>query len=184
MQPNRLTFSHGLTSDARARLLEHFSGDGPPANDRWAALWNKGDFLPWDRGTPSPALKDALEEHEQLFGHSVFIKDSVTGATRRKRALVPGCGRGYDVLLLASFGYDAYGLEVSSKAVSCCKEFAAENKYPVKDGSIGPGQATFILGDFFKEDWLSEVKGGQDFELFYDYTVSYLIPRVTTPECN
>ncbi|KAG8413374.1 hypothetical protein J3458_012943 [Metarhizium acridum] len=172
MPPSTIAFTEKLTADARSRLLEHFSGDGPPANDRWAALWDKGDFLPWDRGTPSLALEDALKEHKDLLGPSVFITDALTGETRRKRALVPGCGRGYDVLLLASFGYDAVGLEVSSEAIACCKAFAQANKekYPVQDGSIGPGKATFIQGDFFKEGWLNKVDGGRTFELFYDYT--------------
>ena len=173
MPGNTLTFSHGLTADARKRLVEHFSGEGLAINDRWAALWDEGDFLPWDRGLPSPALADALEQHQELFGHSVFIHDPETGKERRKRALVPGCGRGYDVLLLASFGYDAYGLDVSSTAVELCREFAAGNKdkYPAKDDNRGPGKATFLSGDFFQDDWLGDIEGGQRFELIYDYTV-------------
>ncbi len=39
-------------TDARARLLAHFSGDTAAHSDRWSELWDKGDFLPWDRGTP------------------------------------------------------------------------------------------------------------------------------------
>lgn len=173
MSQKTLKFNHGLTADARKRLLEHFSGEGPSANDRWAALWDDGSFLPWDRGTPSPALKDALEQHPELFGSSIFIKDPFTGEHRRKRALVPGCGRGYDVLLLASFGYDAYGLEISSTAVKRCHEFAENYKdeYPVKDTRTGAGKVTFLEGDFFGNGWLKLMDGGQTFELFYDYTV-------------
>jgi len=172
MPSNQLSFSHGLTADARKRLLEHFSGDGPPASERWAQLWDSGDFLPWDRGSPNPALVDSLELREDILGNSCFIKDPVTGEQRRKRALVPGCGRGYDVIFLASLGYDAYGLEVSAKAVELCKEFAEDYKdeYPAKDENVGAGKAKFILGDFFKNDWLGEVDGGGTFEILYDYT--------------
>ena len=46
---------------------------------------------------------------------------------QRRKALVPGCGRGVDVLLLASFGYDAYGLECSATAVDACKKEEKEN---------------------------------------------------------
>ena len=183
MSDKTLTFSHGLTADARKRLVEHFSGEGLAANDRWAALWDKGDFLPWDRGVPSPALADALEQHQELFGHSVFVHDPETGKARRKRALVPGCGRGYDVLLLASFGYDAYGLDVSSTAVELCREFAAVNKneYPTRDDNTGPGTATFLSGDFFQDDWVGDIEGGQTFELIYDYTVRWFSPYLCYP---
>ena len=135
------------------------------------ALWNKGEFLPWDRGAPSPALEDFLVDRKVLIGPCII--DDSAGVKRRKKAFVPGCGRGYDVLLLASFGYDALGLEVSESAVKRCFEEKEKHgdKYPAKDPSIGTGHIDFVEGDFFKDDWIARASI-QQFDLIYDYTVS------------
>lgn len=159
-------------TDARGRLLAHFSGDTAAHSDRWSELWDKGDFLPWDRGTPNPALEDVLA-HQQDLIRNCYVKDG-RGGQRRKKALVPGCGRGYDVLLLASVGYDVYGLEVSQSAVQMCRREQDTNghNYPVRDVTVGAGKATFLLGDFFGDGWSSDIDGGPVFELIYDYTVN------------
>jgi hypothetical protein len=99
-----------------------------------------------------------------------------TLSQRRKKALVPGCGRGVDVLLLASFGYDAYGLEYSEMALEACKQEQEQNghKYPVHDNTIGAGKVTFVQGDFFDDAWF-ETLGltRHSFDLIYDYTVYF-----------
>lgn len=138
--------------ESRARLQSHFASHSDQSG-RWEALWGKGDFLPWDRGMPNPALEDLLNDRRDLIG-SCMIDDGF-GGKRRKRAFVPGCGRGYDVLLLGSFGYDAYGLEVSETAVKRCVEEQESNghKYPVRDITCGAGQTKFFLGDFFAHEW-------------------------------
>lgn len=151
--------------------MSHFSGDTSKHPKRWAELWDKGDFLPFDRGMPNPALVDLLTDRQDFIGSSL-VRNGV-GGKQRKTALVPGCGRGYDVLLLASFGYDAYGLEVSETAVKRCIEERKTNgdKYPVNDVSIGAGKATFLVGDFFVSDWMKNVEGDGKVDLIYDYTV-------------
>ena len=162
----------GSTLDeARAKLAAHFAGDGAAKGDKWETLWKDGEFLPWDRGIPSPALSDLLSDRQDLIQSARVIKDA--GTTQRKSALVPGCGRGYDVLLLSSFGYDAYGLEVSESAVEKCFQEREKHgrNYAVKDISIGAGKTDFISGDFFENTWLSQV-GTRKFDLIYDYTVS------------
>ncbi|KAL8695222.1 MAG: hypothetical protein Q9218_000260 [Villophora microphyllina] len=158
-------------SDDRSRLSKHFDGPECSYTDRWANLWDAGDFLPWDRGGPNPALIDLLDQRKDLLG-DCFVQENAD-IRRRKTALVPGCGRGYDVLLFASYGYDAYGLEVSAKAVErCLEEKAAKgHKYSAKDESAGSGKSNFIIGDFFQSDWSSDIDGGGSFDLIYDYTV-------------
>jgi len=156
--------------DVREQLRQHFSVPYTQHNDRWHNLWEKGEFLPFDRGQPNPALIDTLTDRHTLVGKPVISHNGKT----RKRALVPGCGRGYDVLLLAAFGYDAYGLEVSESAVKACNEFAEKEfaQYTTKGSEYGCGLVKFILGDFFKTDWFEELRlpaGG--FDLIYDYTV-------------
>lgn len=215
-------------NDARARLKAHFAGDDDDDDDdvsthtkKWSELWDKGDFLPWDRGVPNPALVDLLvassSDRGDLYDHSVgtstyFVDDDDDGndvvvvvggdssrdgneaeaggkgrerrirrRRRRRKALVPGCGRGYDVLLLAGFGYDALGLEVSEGAVRrCWEEWEKEKErgkgeggmYAVRDEEgVGAGEVRFVRGDFFagEGEWMGDGEGG--FDLIYDYTV-------------
>ena len=154
--------------------MSHFAGDISKHQNKWSDLWDKGDFLPWDRGMPNPALVDILTHQRDLLG-TCFVQDD-SGKRRRKKALVPGCGKGYDVLLLASFGYDAFGLEVSQTAVKRCYEEQKSNghEYPVRDDSTGAGAVKFMHGDFFGTGWMSSMEGDAKFDLIYDYTVGKL----------
>lgn len=159
--------------DARARLQGHFKEyEGDKYGEGWEKLWANGDFLPWDKGAPNPALIDTLRERQDIIGNVIL---EIDGKQRRKKALVPGCGRGVDVLLLKSFGYDVIGLEYSETAVKVCHGFEKEhgNEYAVYDPKVGQGSAQFIVGDFFKDDWLAGIAGPEaKFDLIYDYTVS------------
>lgn len=149
----------------------------------WSELWNRADNLPWDKGFPNPALEDTLIQYAPTIGSSTIShKEGNQVPIRRKKALVPGCGRGVDVLLLASFGYDAFGLECSAAALGKCKEeegkVKEEGRYPVRyDGErFGRGKVVFVQGDFFKDDWLWALgmpgtDAGGCFDLVYDYTV-------------
>lgn len=153
-----------------ARFFTNFQGE--KYVDGWANIWNIGEFRIWDKECPNPALEDALARRE-LFGDP--IATDPRGYLYRKKALVPGCGRGVDVLLLASFGYDAYGLECSAVAVEACNQekLKNRNRYPIRDPMAGWGNATFIQGDFFKDDWLEEMHLSRNcFDLIYDYRVS------------
>ena len=154
--------------------MAHFAGDASKHANRWSDLWDRGDFLPWDRGIANPALADTLTDKRDLLG-ACFVEDN-SGKKRRKRALVPGCGKGYDVLLLASFGYDAFGLEVSQTAVKRCYEEQKANghNYPVRDEASGAGAVKFIHGDFFGNDWMISIEGDDKVDLIYDYTVKQL----------
>ncbi|MCJ1412088.1 hypothetical protein MMC19_006180 [Ptychographa xylographoides] len=160
--------NHGLTSMFAGAESEHSS--------HWQRLWDKGDFLPFDRGFPNPALEDVLISRTNVIGTPLQNTDG-SRRVRRKTALVPGCGRGYDVLLLASFGYDAYGLEISETAVQRCREEQKRNghKYPVRNQEVGLGKAQFLLGDWFDHfAWKNDAGDIEDirgFDLIYDYTV-------------
>lgn len=151
-------------TDARTKLSSHFEGAENLHHQKWEALW-KEKFLPWDKGFPSPALVDLLAERQDLFG---------APEGRKKKALVPGCGKGYDVLLLSAYGYDAYGLDVSETALEAAKETEAKMKgdemYEIK-GVEKRGSINWIVGDFFTDDFLKDVEGEGAFDLIYDYTV-------------
>jgi hypothetical protein len=141
----------------------------------WASLWDKGDNLPWDRGFPNPALEDTLVQRAGTIGGPI-AQDG-----ERRKALVPGCGRGVDVLLFASFGYDAYGLECSAAAFEACKKEEKVNngQYRVRDEKVGKGKVTFVQGDYFDDTWLKEIGVPRNgFDVIYDYTVCLLTATV------
>lgn len=166
----------------RERLRQHFLARDPSAHPAgWNELW-EASFAPWDKGRPNPALVDALSQRADLFPSLPTAPSApppASGRTprRRPRALVPGCGRGYDVLLLASHGYDAYGLEASARALEACATLRREqgHEYPALDPEVGCGEVKFLAGDFFSSDWVKEVEGGvgEGFDLIYDYTVRW-----------
>ncbi|KAJ5190431.1 uncharacterized protein N7498_009416 [Penicillium cinerascens] len=154
--------------DVQAHLAQY---QGDRYVDGWAALWDKGGNLPWDKGFPNPALEDVLVQQKGTLGGP--IAQDAQGQSYRRKALVPGCGRGVDVLLLASFGYDAYGLEYSAAAVEACrKEEAEEHSWDrVRDQTVGRGKVTFVQGDFFDDAWLQKIGVELNgFDLIYDYT--------------
>lgn len=90
----------------------------PPMD--WDEKYRRGDVF-WDKGAPSPPLRQYLEQHPV-----------------RGRALVPGCGRGHDVALAVDCGLDATGLDIAPTAVA-----EARVLYPKLSDR-------FVVGDFFQ----------------------------------
>ena len=73
----------------------------------WDECYQKGETR-WDKGAPSPAMRQYLERHA-VRGH----------------ALVPGCGRGHEVALAVEHGLDATGLDIAPTGIA-----EARAKYP------------------------------------------------------
>lgn len=154
---------------------DNLSDHGP----KWSSLWEER-YTPWDRAIPSVALRDLLVSRPDLV-------PPASQSAQRPRALVPGCGRGHDVLLLAlAFGYDVVGLDYAAGAI---KEAAANQEavearlragdeeltalyHGTTDGQV-KGQVRWATGDFFDDAWLEECGVGRDcrFDLIFDYTV-------------
>jgi hypothetical protein len=82
-------------------------------NARWEQNWhNGGEGLPpggmWDAHKSSPAL-DAL------------LAAGTLGDLAGRKAFIPGCGRGYDLVTLVRAGAaEAVGLDIAPTAVSSC----------------------------------------------------------------
>ncbi|KAJ5480845.1 hypothetical protein N7539_006739 [Penicillium diatomitis] len=143
----------------------------------WSDLWDSGESGLWDRGKASPALVDLIEREDTSSFFDPFTQDG-----RRKKALVPGCGRGYDAVMLALHGFDVVGLEVSETAVREAEIYAAgELSRPSSchfgEGYCAPsskGSVRFELGDFLNPRWPRGDESDQidGFDLVYDYTVS------------
>ena len=177
------------------KLILNFKSEIEDHNEAWANLWDTNNDDMWDRGRPSPALIDLIEKDD--------ILNPITAEGRRKQVLVPvrypqssilglttngsqGCGKGYDVVMLALHGFDVVGLEISSKGISIAEEYSRKefldpqtyNSGPSgssNTGLVGRGSVTFIQGDFFKGDSLS----GEKFDIIYDYTVSFMKTQLT-----
>jgi len=108
----------------------------------WENCYLEGN-TPWDKGVPSPPLS------------AWVLKYRPEG-----RALVPGCGIGHDVVMLASIGMDALGVDLSKTAVQ-----RAQAAHPDHSDR-------FHLGDLF--DLPSEWSGG--FDYVFEHTCLCALP--------
>lgn len=162
--------------EAREKLRQHFSTLSDDQQVKgWDDMWKK-QVTPWDRGRPNPALVDALAADKPAIAISSPFKTGENGEKIRKKAFVPGCGRGPDVLLFASYGYDAYGLDASQTAIAAAHELAKEQdknqSFPLQNVENGRGEGHFIYGDFFSNESLSKVgatpdSAGGPFDIIY-----------------
>ena len=85
----------------------------------WEEKYQKGEVF-WNRGAPSPPMKQYLERHPV-----------------RGRALVPGCGHGHEVALAVKYGLDATGLDIAPTGIA-----AARALYPLL-------AERFVVADLF-----------------------------------
>ncbi|EPS37478.1 hypothetical protein H072_8833 [Dactylellina haptotyla CBS 200.50] len=145
-----------MSGQEAPNLQERFAAVNGEHQALWKALWDDGTYTPWDRGSSSPSLVDLLQDHPELL--------QTPTPSSQLTALVPGCGRGYDVLLFASHGLNAFGLELSPSAVVEARKNAEKNPAPA-------GTHTFVTGDFFTKDWQGKEDGiPAGFDIVYDYT--------------
>lgn len=202
---------------ASERMREIFNGANPDEHlDRWNSVWEKADCLPFDRASCNPAIIDLLLHRDRpcaspdpnptpsapspnstSLGYSA-LPPPIREDGKRRRALVPACGRGYDVALFAAHGYDAYGLEVSRHAADAARKWLEnpgegplEGEYRIaqQEGKIkggGWGKMTVLCGDFFDEEWTKEVDGweedGGGFDVIMDYTFLCVLPFELKPK--
>ncbi|XP_034223679.1 probable thiol methyltransferase 2 isoform X2 [Prunus dulcis] len=103
-----------------AQSISIRSHHNPPAVDKlqqllstggggsgWDKCWEQG-LTPWDLGQPTPVIAHL---HRQ-------------GALPKGRALVPGCGTGYDVVAIASPERHVTGLDISENAIKKAAEIS------------------------------------------------------------
>jgi methyl halide transferase len=64
--------------------------------EKWNSLW-KENVIPWDLGSPTPALVSELEQYYS----DLPMPSKIDEETYTIRVLVPGCGSGYDLVTLA-----------------------------------------------------------------------------------
>ncbi|ESK88092.1 thiol methyltransferase 1 [Moniliophthora roreri MCA 2997] len=125
------------SDDQRERLRKLID---PQDASSWDEAW-KQSITPWDAGQSQPPLVQLFQSNEV---------DLATNG----RAIVPGCGAGYDAIYLASVGFDVIGLDISETALEKAKSLTpSELKNKVQ----------FQSANFFD---LKDEK----FDLIYDYT--------------
>ncbi len=90
---------------------------------------------PWEKGYAAPPLIELLVRHK-VSGH----------------VLVPGCGYGHDVRLLAQHGAQPTGLDIAPYAIQKAKSFSLINEEKYEEGDF------FSLNDLLKGkfDWVFE----------------------------
>ena len=93
-----------------------------PTQDFWQQRFVSGQ-IPWDRGSAHPQLQQWLEQGDIKPGLSL---------------LVPGCGRGHELILLAQAGIQVLGLDYAPAAVALAQaQLAAAG---LGEGSLGSGR--------------------------------------------
>ncbi|XP_021752025.1 probable thiol methyltransferase 2 isoform X2 [Chenopodium quinoa] len=117
--------------------LQEFLHSNP--TDGWERCWEER-VTPWDLGKPTPVLQHLLQ----------------TDSLPKGRALVPGCGSGYDVVTLASPERYVIGLDLSEVAVEKARELASSTP--------NANYVSFLQADFF--NW----EPTELFDLMFDYT--------------
>ena len=117
------------------------------SSPNWELVWQEGvaSGACFDVSTPSKALLTLLE--------NANLPPS--------KALVPGCGRGYDVAAFASYGHDAVGLELSETALLEARKYL--DAFQPKAGAK-TGKMELRSGNFFELE--------EKFDIIYDYTFS------------
>jgi SAM-dependent methyltransferase len=112
----------------------------------WDKRWEAGK-TPWDLGGIPPQLVAFL-----------------TRTSGPARALIPGCGSGYEVRAFHEAGHDVTAIDFCHKAVAHAREV------------LGPLGEKVLQGDFFKHDW-----GGNHFDVIYERGFLCSLPREDWP---
>jgi SAM-dependent methyltransferase len=103
----------------------------------WKQAWEESR-TPWDAGEPSPTLLRLLDEDRVPSG----------------AILVPGCGTGYDLAVLAREDRHVVGLDLSP---------IAREAFLIRYPSL-PGNVRYEVGDFF------QYAADEAFDFIWDYT--------------
>jgi thiopurine S-methyltransferase len=107
--------------------------------EEWEQFYQEG-VPPWDHREASPPLRQVLEEWPREWWGEGAV-------------LVPGCGRGHDVALLAEHGIKAVGLDLSPTALGQAR------------GLYGEGEdRVWVEGDLFDSELAERVQVGAVWE--------------------
>lgn len=125
-------------------------------NSGWEEAWTR-DLPQYDPAEVQPPLRDLI------------VSGVLDLPRNRGKALVPGCGRGYDAIHIASsLGLDTLGIDIASTII-----LAANDLLYSAPAIREPGKVSFQTQDFFT----MTVGDKERFDLVYDYTFfTYINP--------
>jgi methyl halide transferase len=112
----------------------------------WEHSYQSGD-TPWDKGSAAPPLAELID----LCGQDIWGSGPV---------LVPGCGTGHDVRLIARCGVEVWGVDIAPSAV------AAAQGIPATGGEV------YHVGDVLSPEWGDDVQ----FSAMWEHTCFCAIP--------
>jgi len=124
----------------------------------------------WDMSGSSPLLvnlvRDFVHTKPDFYSeankeHYKFSDIPIPPGGPNTKALIPGCGRGYDVQLLAERYGHAIGCDISATGVEEAKKWLSEQPATT-------GKRSVLLKDFF--DTKTGLDADGPFDLIYDYT--------------
>jgi len=125
----------------------------------WDAIW-KQNVTPWDQGVVQRSLREFVESNK------------VTLPTSGK-ALVPGCGRGYEAVYLATkLGLETTGMDISETAVEEANKNLKVSDIP-QDTKISFKTASFFDYRFDNDE--------ESYDLCLDYTFFVALPPTLRP---
>ena len=96
--------------------------ESPKRDPAEAGFWDlryQADFIPWDAGRAPSNLRDF-----------------VAAAPAPRSVLVPGCGSGWDVRLLAEAGWEVLGLDFSAAAVATAHLVLGPHGGRIREGDV------------------------------------------------
>ena len=177
LRPLRRIIMTTVTGDDRISEVAKDMGKVVRGSEDWETIWTTGGkdgamLMPgekFDAGKPSPFLEFVLAS----------CKDSGNpfGATdvTKKRVLVPGCGRGYDLIAFSAAGVcESIGIDVAPTGVA---EAALVLKTAVNSGAIEASSKCEVHQSDFYSLPSSELMSASSsdaklktFDVVYDYT--------------
>ena len=99
----------------------------------------------WELGVAAPPLVKFFQSSAMLAAPA--------------RVVVPGCGRGHEVLLLAEMGHDAVGVDFAETAIIAGRQAASQRQLP---------NASFLQKDFFA--WALQPEWQGSFDVAVEHT--------------
>lgn len=165
--PNKTRFQNSTSCQYSAKHLKRVycrslspDMDGSSAAEyskRWEILWNGGneefDVKNGDGGILKPGQAfDAGRSAPHLIH---LLESGALPDLKEKTVLVPGCGRGYDVISFSQVCHSVTGVELAPTAVQAAHELLKKGDHQ---------NARVISGDFFAPE------AGTQYDIGYDYT--------------
>lgn len=142
--------------------MSEFRSRDPLSPTFWDERFD-GAFTPWDRGGAPERLRRFVAEG-QTQGAKAGGSHSVAATWFTPRVLIPGCGAGYELALLAEAGWDATAIDFSPSAVAAARQ------------NVGRWADRVVDADFFA------YQPSQPLDIIYERAFLCAMPRHMWPQ--